>query len=325
MIRNLKRNLIIGLALAVGLYFIMGFYADFGRLLELLHDFDWYLIFPALGFVLINYLVRFVKWEFLLRTINVRIPLKPSFTIFISGFTMTLSPAKLGEVLKSFMLKEYANIPISRTSPVIVAERVSDTMGIVILGAAGTVVYGFGREVLAVAIALLAVFIGIVQSRGLCLRMLKLAERLPLVRRFVVHLEQFYEAAYVLLKARILVTAVLLSVVSWFFEGLAAWLCLKGLGLDTSLLLVTFIFAFSSLAGAMAMVPGGLGVTEGSMAGLLVVNGVGSDAAIAGTLIIRLTTFWFAILLGVVAVYSFGLFSTHRFKSVMPHQFENKD
>lgn len=306
MLKNLWRNLIIGLALAAGLYFILGLYADFGRLLKAFEGFSWYLLLPALGLVCINYLIRFVKWEYLLRVIDIRVPLVPSFVIFISGLTMTISPAKMGEVLKSFMLKEYRAVPISRSSPVVVAERASDVIGVMVLGSAGTLAYGFGREVLAVSVVLMAVFIGIVQTRSLCLKLLRFAERLPLVRKFATHLEEFYESAYTLMKARHLLPTVALSTAGWFFECLAAYLCLRGLGVDLPLLLVTFIFVIASLAGALAMVPGGLGVAEGSMTGLLITSDVERGVAVAGTMIIRLATFWFAILLGLVGVFLYG-------------------
>lgn len=304
--KQLKRNLIIGLALAVGLYFVMGLYADFPSLAEAFGSFSWQYFPIALGLVFVNYLIRFIKWEYLIRVLDIRIPAVPSFVIFMSGLTMTISPAKMGEVMKSFLLKDYSDVPVSRSSPVIVAERATDIIGVVILGGAGTLAYGFGREVLAITVVLTALFITIVQIRSLCFRLIHLAERLPVIGRFAQHFEEFYESAYVLLKARHLVPTVILSTVGWFFESLAAYVCLRGLGMDIALPLVMFIFVISSLAGALAMIPGGLGVAEGSMTGLLVVNGFEKDLAVAGTLIVRLATFWFAILLGLIALSFYG-------------------
>lgn len=307
MLKNLKRNLMIGLALAVGLYFVLGLYADFGSLAEAFKSFSWQLFPLALLLVLVNYLVRFIKWEYLIRVLDIRLPAIPSFIIFISGLTMTISPAKMGEVMKSFLLKDYRDVPISRSSPVVVAERTTDVIGVVILGSAGTLAYNFGRGVLALTIVLMVLFITLIQIRSLCLKLLHVAERLPLIRRFASHLEEFYESAYVLLKARHLVPTVVLSTIGWFFECVAAYVCLRGLGVDLPLSLVMFIFVIASLAGALAMIPGGLGVAEGSMTGLLVANGVEKDAAVAGTMLIRLATFWFAILLGLIGLSLYGL------------------
>ena len=102
---------------------------------------------------------------------------------------------------------------------------------------------------------------------------------------------------------------VLLSTIGWFFECLAAYVCMRGLGVDISLMLTTFIFVFASLAGALSMIPGGLGVAEGSMTGLFVANGIDRGAAVAGTMLIRLVTFWFAILLGLISISLYGSLS----------------
>ncbi|MDO8736713.1 MAG: lysylphosphatidylglycerol synthase transmembrane domain-containing protein [Thermoleophilia bacterium] len=303
---HLRRNLLIGVACSVALYFALGLYADFDELLQAFQGFTWYLLPVALACTLVNYLVRFVKWEYLIRVIDIRIPVVPSFVIFISGLTMTISPAKMGEVMKSFLLKDYGDVPVSHSSPVVVAERATDVMGIVILGSAGSLAYAFGRELMAVTVVMMTLFIILVQTRSLCLRLIKLAERIPFIRRFAEHFEKFYESAYVLLKVRRLLPSVVLSTIGWFFECLAAYICLRGLGVDLSLMLVTFIFVFASLAGALSMIPGGLGVAEGSMTGLMVSNGVDRGDAVAGTILIRLVTFWFAILLGLIGISLYG-------------------
>lgn len=307
MLKNLRRHLIAGLILAIGLYFILGLYADFGNLLDSLKGFSWYLLPLAALLVCINYLIRFIKWEYLLRVIKIRLPLIPCFIIFISGLTMTISPAKMGEVMKSFLIKDFQGVPISRSSPVVVAERATDVIGVIILGSAGTFAYGIGRQVLAATVVIMVLFIGVIQARGFSLKLIYLAERVPIVRRFASQLEEFYDSAYMLLKLQHLLPTVVLSTVGWFCECLAAYLCLKGLGVDLSLMLVTFIFVIASLAGALAMIPGGLGVAEGSMTGLLVIAGnVDRGTAVAGTLMIRLITFWFAILLGLVGISVYG-------------------
>jgi len=306
-IRNLRRNLAIALALGLVLYLALAVYASFSDLVDAFARFRWYYLPPALALVMVNYLVRFIKWEYLLRAIGIRLPAGLSFTVFISGLTMTISPGKLGEVLKSVLLKDSCSIPVSRSSPVVIAERVTDVIAVVLLGSAGALSYRSGRGVLVVTVLLIAGFIGIVQWRGLSLRLLRLAERLPLVRGYVRHLEEFYERSHTLLSARHLLPTVVLSTGGWFLECVAAWLCLKGLGLDLPLLLVVFIFVIASLAGALTMIPGGLGVAEAGMVGLLMANGVGRGDAVAAALLIRMVTFWFAIALGLAAVSFYGL------------------
>lgn len=50
------------------------------------------------------------------------------------------------------------------------------------------------------------------------------------------------------------------------------------------------------------MIPGGLGVTEGSLTFLLIESGVTKNIAVASTFIFRVATLWFAIIVGVLSL-----------------------
>jgi uncharacterized protein (TIRG00374 family) len=94
-----------------------------------------------------------------------------------------------------------------------------------------------------------------------------------------------------------------LSAASWFCECLAAYACVRGLRLDVSLAETVVAFSVASLAGALSLLPGGLGVAETSLTGLL--QGLGDvtkAGAAAATVLIRLATLWFAVALGLVAL-----------------------
>jgi uncharacterized protein (TIRG00374 family) len=95
----------------------------------------------------------------------------------------------------------------------------------------------------------------------------------------------------------------LLSAVSWFFESLAAYVCVRGLDLDLSLGDTIVVFSLGSLAGAASFLPGGLGVADASMTALIRVLGdVPKAAAAAATVLIRLATLWYGVALGLVGL-----------------------
>jgi glycosyltransferase 2 family protein len=65
-----------------------------------------------------------------------------------------------------------------------------------------------------------------------------------------------------------------------------------------------FIFAVSSLAGALFFTPGGIGVAEAGLAGMFgTVAGLSRGPAVALTFIIRLATLWFAALVGIAGLF----------------------
>jgi uncharacterized protein (TIRG00374 family) len=95
----------------------------------------------------------------------------------------------------------------------------------------------------------------------------------------------------------------LLSAVSWLFECLAAYVCVRGLRLDLSFPDTIVAFTLGSLAGALSFLPGGLGVAEASMTALIRALGDTSKAAAAAaTVLIRLSTLWFAVVLGLIGL-----------------------
>jgi uncharacterized membrane protein YbhN (UPF0104 family) len=200
---------------------------------------------------------------------------------------MTISPAKLGEVLKSGLLRRSFGVPVRRSAPIVLAERVTDATGVVVLAVAGGA--GADRWPLLVA-ALVGVAVVIVVVRG------------PFLERFTV-LGEAPAAAAVLLETRLLAGMTALSAVSWLCECLAAYVCVRGLELHLSLADTIVVFSLGSLAGALSFLPGGLGVAETSMTGLIRVLGdVPKAAAAAATVLIRLATLWFAVAVGLVAL-----------------------
>jgi uncharacterized membrane protein YbhN (UPF0104 family) len=269
---------------AVGL----GLYADFGDLVDALRRFRWELLPAAIGLTCVNYLVRFARWQVYLRRLEIVVPWRRSLTIFLAGLTMTISPAKLGEVMKSGLLRRSFSVPVRRSAPVVLVERITDAFGVVILAAIGGAGAADSWPLLVVTVAGSLFLVALVRSR--------LLDRWEPIR-------EARGAAAGLLGAGLLASMSALAAVSWFFECLAAQVCVRGLGLHVSLADTVVVFSLGSLAGAITFLPGGLGVAEGSMTGLFqTLAGVGAAAAAAATVLIRLSTLWFSVVLGLAAL-----------------------
>src|SRR6266404_2292651 len=88
------------------------------------------------------------RWQYYVGRLEIKIHWFRSLLIFISGLSMAITPGKVGELLKSYLLKRSTGAPVSRTSPIIVAERLSDGIAMLGLAATGLVLYSFGRELL---------------------------------------------------------------------------------------------------------------------------------------------------------------------------------
>ena len=285
---DLKRLALLVAALAFAVLVGLGLYADFDDLGDELGGFRWALFPLALALTFVNYVFRFWRWEVYLRRLGIDVPTGRSFWIFFAGQTMTLSPAKVGEVLKSVLLKRSFGIPIRRSAPIVLAERITDGLGVVVIAAVAGGLAAGSWEVIAVTVAGAAVLV--------------LAVRLPVLDRFG-PVAEARAAASELLRPGLLAGMTAVSAAAWFCECLSAYVCVRGLGLDVSLADVSVAFSVAGLAGAISFVPGGLGVTEAGFTGFLrVLADVPPAAAAAATVLTRLATLWFAVALGLVAL-----------------------
>lgn len=314
MLAKLRRRMLLSLAFGIAVILALGAYADYRAIIGVLRAFDWGVLPVVLLLTAFNYFGRFLKWQFYLGRIASRVAINVSLLIFISGFSMVLTPGKVGELLKSYLLKQVSGTPMARSAPIVLAERLTDGVALLLLGSVGLLLYRRGWEIL-VAIFLLAVLIVLViQSQPLSLALLDRLERLPLISRSAHHLREAYASSYQLLRLDALLIAIGLGVVSWSGECLAFYVILHGLHLDQGsngglLLLVkaAFILASSTLVGSASLLPGGLGVADSGIAGLLhVLLGTPADVSVAATLLIRFCTLWFGVALGTIALALFG-------------------
>jgi glycosyltransferase 2 family protein len=304
-VERLKRNLILALALGVGVYLILAVFSGFGDLSRALDGFNYALVPAILGLVLLSYVGRFFRWLYYLKILKVSAPLGINAAIFASGLSMTISPGKLGEVLKSVFVRQASGAPVARTAPAVVAERATDGTGMVAWGFLGAFALGLSPVTMVAFLAVAVFGIAVLRSKRLSLLAERVLRRLPLLDRFAPHLHDFHASSNELLATRPLVVGTLLSFLSWGMECLGVYLCAVGLDADRPFLLVVFVFAVSSLVGVLSMLPGGIGAVEAGLAGQFVaLAGLSAGLAVALTLLIRLATLWFATLVGILGLFA---------------------
>ena len=256
-----------------------------------------------IALTLLNDFFRFAKWEYLLRNLNIRLGLKKSALIFLSGFSMTITPGKVGEAIKSYLIKKSNGIKIRNSIGAVFFERLFDVSGVLILTAFGVSSF-FGH--MAAVIMILIAFVSLVallSNEKLLMKILGIMSKFEQTKKISAYAVDMYNSSKILLSPKILITATLLSAFSWFFECLALWVLLNSLGLKISIGVATFIFSFSSIFGAVLVLPGGIGAAEGSFLALLAVAGIGIASASLVTIVIRLGTLWFNVALGLAALF----------------------
>jgi len=298
----LRLGLWLFMALVIGAT-LTAMLGDVGRVAGLVRSISPFWFVAMILAVCFNYGLRFLKWNYFLKRLGIKITFGDSLWIFFSAFTMVLSPGKLGELMKSVLLKSRYSIPVARSAPIVLAERVTDLLGLVALSLIGSSRFAVGTGGLIVLGILLGVGVVSITRRGfwsfLDRSVLSRFKRLASLRRSFQVLE---ESSQNLLSLPSLLLTVPLSILSWAGEGVALFFIFRALGVDLPELLGVSVFshAVSSILGALSFLPGGMGVTEGTLGGLFLYVGIGREPAIAATLLIRGVTLWFAVVLGTV-------------------------
>lgn len=302
MLNKLRQRILVSIVLAGVIYLAFTIYANFTQVLHAFGLFNWLLLPLLLLLSFLNYFARFLKWDFYLSIIRVEIKKIDSLSTFMSGLIMSVTPAKLGEVLKSVLVKEITGVPISKTAPIILAERITDFLSLLIIAITGAYLFDYGGKITIIVAIFFIALIFIISNKKIALPIINFAERISFIKKYIHNIHSAYESSYQLLKPKPLLQMTVLSLVAWGFECLGYYIILVNFDLNFGFLWAFFSYSFSTILGAISMLPGGLGLTEGSLTFLLVQKQVTMDIAVVTTFIIRVVTLWFAVLVGIISL-----------------------
>ncbi|MEE9388569.1 MAG: lysylphosphatidylglycerol synthase transmembrane domain-containing protein [Paracoccaceae bacterium] len=254
-----------------------------------------------LGLSLVNYAIRGWRWHLFAGRLGLGTALVQNLRHFLGGFAMITTPGRVGELVRMRWIKRETGWPHEKTIPLVLMDRASDLTGMaLLLGAA--IILSDGGIVGAVPVAILALGLAFVATRPrLLARLAELGYRLigrwP---RLFVKIRKSARALSAFSNPLFLSTTTIVGAVGWFAEAYAFYLLLSWMGADVSLATATAIFLFAIIVGGLTGAPGGIGGADAAMLALLALEGVPFETSLAATAIIRVTTLWFGIAIGLI-------------------------
>ncbi|NUO49571.1 MAG: flippase-like domain-containing protein [Polyangiaceae bacterium] len=309
--RSTGRRIVLVMLAGIALYGVLVAIRGTEKIEKELATYAWWTFAAACGLSLVNYLLRFLKWEYYLRLLGIQpksgpraIPWGESLLVFLSGFVLTVTPGKVGEVFKSVVLRDLRGIEVVRTAPIVVAERLTDLVGIIVLITAGASAFPGGLLWAALGSMLVLAILAFVSIPALSQAALSPLKRFPgKVGAIIPKVELALVELRVMTTPRALVIPSLLSIGGWALEGVGVWIILRGFASPLDLGRSIFFYATATLAGALTPLPGGLGATEKVLEeSMVALGGVPGPVATATMLLGRLATLWFAVAVGFVAL-----------------------
>lgn len=315
--QKLGRKLLITIILAVVIYLLLGIYSNSNEQRESFADFEWQFLPIILLLAFFNYITRFSRWVFYCRKLCFSVEKGQNITIFGTGLLMTLTPGKSGELVKSYLLKESYSIPISCSAPIVLAERITDFIAVLLLSGVGFFVYSFSKaQLLSYGLYIVGAFVFLILVTVILIFTIKKNKiKVPFFASILDWIHHFLTTTRSLLEFRQMIIALGLSIPAWFGECLGFYYTLNSFNVELPLTTSVFIYAFATIVGAVTFLPGGLGGTEASMTGLIVSFGISRGKAVASTIVIRACTLWFAALVGVVCFVAYNVLKPKQRKS----------
>ena len=266
---------------------------------------------------LVNYLLRFWRWQCYIAALGHKLPWRRHFLYYLAGFTLTVTPAKAGEAVRSVYLHPYG-VPYIQSLAALFVERLLDVLAMSLLALLILLLRPDYLGLVMIAWTLVLGLAWLVTRPWLPAKLQRWGRQHRHFSHQFDRVARLLKAATVLLRPRLFLFGLLLGILAWGLEGTALYLIAREAGVPLSLTVGVGIYAIAILAGALSFLPGGLGSTEAIMGMLLIALGTDSAVAVAITLLCRIATLWFAVALGGLAVAVLGLNKRHQAPSVLP-------
>jgi uncharacterized membrane protein YbhN (UPF0104 family) len=293
------RRALVGLALVSGLYLAALFWADsknnvFAELPKLLA------VLPLLMAIsLSSYVVRYLRWYWLLHRAGHTLPVIAGFAVYLSGLAFTATPGKVGELVRIRYLEPHG-VPPWRALAAFVYERAFDLLAVLLLATLVIV----RKDVYVYVVGFVVLFIGVLvmvaMNPGWLTAIAAFANRHAFTRiaRAVVVLRDGLAGCRVWATPLDALVAIGFGLTAWGLTAYSFVVLLRHLDIGLPFLLALAIYPLATLAGAASMMPGGVGSTEVTIVALLAVQGVGLGIATLAAVGIRLGSIWFSVAIG---------------------------
>lgn len=306
---------VFSLVLGIGVLLLLIYFSNWEEVLASIGNADFAYIASGIFLAFLLMSLKAVRWRYLLGRAGISLPLRESWYVVMAGmFISNLTPGRLGEPVRSYILKRRDKIPFSRSLPSVLVERIFDLVSLISLGIVGAFVLfpsiGYRDVMLAAILVYFCIILSVVficSDRGRISRsakfMYRFLGRISFFRKFEPRLDSivsnFYRHFLNYKDARSLAVTLVLSLIIWSAEGIVLYLSFRSLGMSPGIPASIVIFSIAMLVAIISFLPGGIGSNEVVM--VLLFTSLFSyevSLSMAAVLIYRLVSFWLNMTVG---------------------------
>jgi glycosyltransferase 2 family protein len=295
-----KKTLLFYLLLVIG-FFILIYLIISSELLENLDIFSHinpYLLFLAFLLTNLNIIVKIYRWKYLSNAYDVNLHYYEAGKIVISSFFVSgITPAKIGDILKAYVMKKRHALPLIDGVSSILYERVFELL-LLFLVSLGVFYVGLSAKnyiiIQVTSVILLFLVIAYIFSDKLLIWAQKVLIKTNIVKfggeNIRVRKISSFQALNVLC----------LSGFALMLEFLRLWIVTLAFGFNMNIIHLSIYFSLAVLIGLLSQVPIGIGVVEGSLALFLVEAGLPPYYAFGIVLVDRIISMYYVMGIGLI-------------------------
>ena len=289
------------IAVSVVIYAGVALFVGWDGLRNEFSKFPLRLMLPLASLSLLNYGLRFWRWEIFLRSLKINLPFWESFGLYFATYLMVITPGKIGEVFKAGILRERHGVNLSLGLPVVLAERIYDFLAVLALAVAGVFFWPgsfTGLTTGLVAAAGIPLLLLLFHARPVRTYLVRKVASSPLLARHQIGIDDSAEILSQLMSFRLGSFSLAISALAWLAECAGLWLVCRGLEFPVPMGQAVFVYAAGTIVGSLSFLPGGLGGTEATFIWLLESLNMARATAATTALLVRFFTLWLAVVVG---------------------------
>jgi uncharacterized protein (TIRG00374 family) len=301
--KHINKNRIFISILLVTLFYV-GFtiFSDVDKIKNDYQNFNLFYFLPILPILFISMFFRSLIQKYLLKKLGIEISAKSSFMIFLSGYSMIMTPGGVGLIIKSYLIEKKYGYKISKSIPLVFAERFYDILAVQVIIL--TTLFLFFSEIslilCVISISGLSLGIFLIKNKKFNYVIIKIATKLKIIGDDLDEQEKFLDGLKIIfefklfLKISIIITAIV------FFEGIIFYLSFQIFGINMGYVESIQIYYTSMLLGALTLLPAGIGAIEGIFIVLLSEKNISLHLATSIILFMRFVSIWLLSAIGII-------------------------
>ena len=268
-------------------------YAPWGQVGDAFEDYSPAAISILIWLSLLYYLLKTLRFYYLLKAMGIDQPLGRVAASYMSAQPVSLLPA--GEIYRSNQLQRYTGVPVKDSIPQFTMQGILEGVSMASLALMSALALNTLRlPFLGLTVLLAAAALAI--KRGHIVQLTKLVNKLPFVDLTHGTIEQLSHRHQAVLSRRTLPLLMAFSFAIELVGAAIAYYAVVGIGGHINFYQAILLYVIPVIIGFVSFLPGGIGLSEHSAVGVLLLSGLPIAKAVGATLIMRVAI----VALGVV-------------------------